>query len=662
MTATHLQLIHEDLAALLRYFPTLSFTRGEQIEALLCSETADFQAAPGSGKTTLLGAKLALMASRWPHAHRGICVLTHTNVAREEIERSLRAAPHGDLLLGYPHFIGTIQAFVNKFLALPWLRTLGIEVREIDEEHFEEEFLRRARRFASGWISQSPEVRGRTIRGVRYRGPDLDLVSNGEVPLPKSGVTIEGLRTLKATMALEGRFRHEDMFAYAEQAIAKVPRLAAAVEFRFPNVFIDEMQDTNDVQLEVLSHVFNAASVVQRFGDVNQAILNRGARATENAFPSPDCREVRTSLRFGPTIASVANRVKGVGGDIDGQGPDAVTPPTLILYSDSTVTHVIERFGEWVGRLMPQEVLGPLPVKAVCAIKSPGNLKQRVGRHVTDYFPSFDDAIAASQPRHQSVRQLLRMASMSSAGGRADKRVSAARGALLLAIKTYGHPEYKDVKTYRELARLLSDAPERVARVRYIALRAVSGVYDMSTEASSEVAIVQVIADLGDIIDVDADITNIPEEWLLAREIEAGEGPLASNSVSVKTANGSFPVHVATIAAVKGETHLATLVLESCRNRTYDIRTMLPYFYGGVAAVSATKEDERTRLMNMFVAASRPRRLLAFAMHIDRAASQAREKLTEDGWDVLDWSVDSPAVDKEVTVKAGPVEDVPLAG
>src|SRR5471032_2575911 len=83
--------------------------------------TLDVSACPGSGKTTLVVAKLAILARKWKSSTRGICVLSHTNVAREEIEHRLGSTDVGQRLLGYPHFIDTIHGFVNRFLAVPWL-------------------------------------------------------------------------------------------------------------------------------------------------------------------------------------------------------------------------------------------------------------------------------------------------------------------------------------------------------------------------------------------------------------------------------------------------------------------------------------------------------------------------------------------------------------
>lgn len=56
---------------------------GDRQAFLKRTGTFDVSACPGSGKTTLVVAKLAILARKWGHATSGICVLSHTNVARE---------------------------------------------------------------------------------------------------------------------------------------------------------------------------------------------------------------------------------------------------------------------------------------------------------------------------------------------------------------------------------------------------------------------------------------------------------------------------------------------------------------------------------------------------------------------------------------------------
>jgi DNA helicase-2/ATP-dependent DNA helicase PcrA len=94
----------------------------------------DIQACPGSGKTTLIAAKLILLAKSWQQGTSGICVLSHTNVAKNEIISRLESDEYGRKLLSYPHFIGTIQEFVNRFLALPFCRSKGIKIKRIDDD------------------------------------------------------------------------------------------------------------------------------------------------------------------------------------------------------------------------------------------------------------------------------------------------------------------------------------------------------------------------------------------------------------------------------------------------------------------------------------------------------------------------------------------------
>lgn len=630
------QLQEDDLAHLPTFFPRLTFDRDEQTKALLHASSGDFQAAPGSGKTTLLGAKLALMAARWPHERRGICILTHTNVAREEIESCLRSAPHGEKLLSYPHFIGTIQAFVNRFLALPWLRSQGIELREIDDDAFEERFFRlvHANYSVKKWVGVNPYQRQSTIRRVRYRGAALDVVTTGQTALPATGAVITQVRAVKELLLKEGRVRHEDMFAFAEAALADVPELADSLEHRFPNVFIDEMQDTSDPQLEVLTKVFRTFSSVQRFGDVNQSILGRGPRTAAQAFPVAGCHEVKTSLRFGEEIAAVANSVKAVGDPIEGRGEPAIAPPTLLLYSDQTVEQVIARFGRLLAPLVTVEQLDRYPVKAVCAIKRVGNAKQPVGRHVRDYFPEYDDTADKAVGGRTSVRELLRAAAVDTEC--AERRSGAARQAILLLLGMYGKDDYKAARSWRDLVQLLSQS--QLPRVRLTVLNCILGEHDVSTEANTRGAFSKVLLELGDLVDPGALSTAIPDAWLLDGGASAQASKTQPNLLTVQASGVEIPVHVATIAAVKGETHLATLVLESCFDKAYDLKSVLPFLCGDESAAAIADDALKSQVMNVFVASTRPRRLLAFAMHTDRASPAARAKLTARGWSVLDWS------------------------
>ena len=65
--------------------------------------------------------------------NQGICVLTNTNVSIDEIKSKL--GNKADILFKYPNHFGTIQSFVDKFLAIPALKKYyGIGARRIYSE------------------------------------------------------------------------------------------------------------------------------------------------------------------------------------------------------------------------------------------------------------------------------------------------------------------------------------------------------------------------------------------------------------------------------------------------------------------------------------------------------------------------------------------------
>ena len=72
-------------------------------EVLKDMTSIDVSACPGSGKTTLLVAKLAILANKWQYRTKGICVLSHTNAARDEIEKRIGHLAAGHLQISRPH-------------------------------------------------------------------------------------------------------------------------------------------------------------------------------------------------------------------------------------------------------------------------------------------------------------------------------------------------------------------------------------------------------------------------------------------------------------------------------------------------------------------------------------------------------------------------------
>ncbi|MEN8254836.1 MAG: hypothetical protein ABFR33_05130 [Verrucomicrobiota bacterium] len=91
-------------------------------------------------------------------------------------------------------------------------------------------------------------------------------------------------------------------------------------------------------------------------------------------------------------------------------------------------------------------------------------------------------------------------------------------------------------------------------------------------------------------------------------------------------------LELSTIHGVKGETHDATLLLET-RFHEFDLGTMLPYLTG--EHKSPTGKRKRKFMRQFYVAMSRPRHLLCIAVHSDRISAADKELLEKnEGWQI----------------------------
>ncbi|WP_431286759.1 UvrD-helicase domain-containing protein [Roseateles chitinivorans] len=384
-------ILDEDLLALKYIAPDLDFADPERRAVLLAAGSADINAAPGSGKTTVLAAKLLLLARKWNDKNRGVCVLSHTNVARDEIQRRLSASADGTRLLAYPHFIGTIHGFVDRFLALPSLRSLGLSVDVIDDDVFGTKAIAMAMKKPSlwGWAQKNQSVKP-MVGGLVYRGPDLELQSEGGKVPSETAETYPLLQQIKNQLSREGIFRYADMFAFAEVLLERYPAMTAQISRRFPLVYLDEMQDTSWEQETILKRMFDDSVAMQRFGDVNQRILTGTGDVAKLSFPKADALPMSTSKRFGPAIAEVVSGVRVGGAAVVGTAVD-VHPPMLMTYTTERVSHVLTHFGHQVLARFDDQALYHRHIKALCTRKQT-EAQQLPGRTLLDYWPSYRDA------------------------------------------------------------------------------------------------------------------------------------------------------------------------------------------------------------------------------------------------------------------------------
>jgi DNA helicase-2/ATP-dependent DNA helicase PcrA len=280
-----------------------TFDKKERIPFIKNLETCDLLAVPGSGKTTALMAKLYCLSKQLPFEDgSGILVLAHTNATVDEIENELKK--HCPNLFEYPNFIGTVQAFINTFLTIPYYQNKNRRIiNKIDTTIYNNQL----KNTVINTFMATKQVK------KLFRTPKIDWIYNFEINEYEEGkfnITdretkikidiknpvgntkkenykdwsdsekqsiINNLINLKSRLLSDGLLSFEDCYFYANKYSEKLPQIKNIIQHRFKYIFVDEMQDLEKYQIDIIDEIFfeeNSKSVIQRIGDINQSIYN----------------------------------------------------------------------------------------------------------------------------------------------------------------------------------------------------------------------------------------------------------------------------------------------------------------------------------------------------------------------------------------------------
>lgn len=591
-------------------------------------------ACPGAGKTTLVGLKLILLARKWRAANSGICVLTHTNIAKEEILKRVREDAAGRALLGYPHFVGTIQDFVQTFLAFPACRSKGYLIHRIDDAAAQA-FLDRRLNYATRLYLQHQHKSTADLKLAFANGVlRVNVPGNPGTTTP----SYQNMMAAKKQAVEKGYFFFSEMYALARWLITANPSVISALRQRFPVVLVDEMQDTQRPQDELINEIFDQAEGcnLQKIGDPDQAIFdgmagdapNETFNAAALLAPIPD------SSRFTPAIASKIQGLSTRRIALTGSRAETPNSPecTFILYNNETIGAVLPRFSEIVAHLpeAEQEV-----VKVVGGRAEGGPLS------IKSYWPAFDRSRASKAPAPATLCEAVHRCIDQTEGHSSENHNHLRQGLvelLRLGGKTaIGRTGNAIPITLTNLDRYLQQRGKR-AEVNALLADLV-----MRSELSPEhwAAIIPAIESA---CEIDAAAAAIAAFVAYAEKAPELDDPAVAPGNLFVGANG-VRLEVSTIHGVKGETHDATLVLETKFRTYFDLAEMLPFMIDPTLAPPVfdpahpnTAASIRASFMKRtYVAASRARSLVCMAVHRDRLSAEQEAALHDQrGWAIVD--------------------------
>jgi len=656
-------------------------------ELLKNMDHMDVQACPGSGKTTLIAAKLILLAERWPFKRQGVCVLSHTNVAKNEIiERIKKSNSSAALsLLSYPHFIGTIQEFVNRFMALPYIRQEvqfgsfleGNEgYRDVVYSGVNLDGLCRSLYHKCGGASYD-DIKS-YLGSLFWLNADMDMAFYGQFGAlvtynnDPSKVIYPQLRALKKAIINKGSFQYRDMYAYADKLIDESNSAIDAMRLRFPLALLDEMQDTQKYQDDLLRKVFplgGEITTVQRFGDADQAIFhginNEEPNESYNGKAPEELEVINKSHRFDNSIGSI---IKGLSFNevslTSELGQEALEirrgvqafsgefEHTIFIYGDGKEDLVIQAFADHVASQFEEtyKKSDRFSVKVVGAVGKDIDDKNQL--RIGHYWEHFKKDKSKSSFNEASLYEaVIHCSKLSDVdwSGRYKLLRSCFLRMLRLAGKKDAEGNYFNASSMKEFLEGNKEW-KKFRGISYILIKDGAKI----NHAQWEKLIGYLLEMLG--------IDDVPDE--LASYIEfSGEvtdqtgddedsygGSIKPHTGNTLIHNDGFKLELSTIHAVKGETHDATLVLET-KYYNFDMEVMLPYLTGDLPDQdnlnssinenpSRAKKPNRKFMRQLYVAMSRPKYLLCLAMRKSDLGEEGvfqanKTKLESLGWRIV---------------------------
>jgi hypothetical protein len=639
-------------------------------------ETIDLQAIPGSGKTTILLAKLLILAKHLPFTDgSGILVLSHTNAAIHEIERTIAA--HCPKLLTYPSFVGTIQSFVDRFLAIPYYAGRYAKRPQVNDERYAE----LAQAFSSACLNGFSSEEQRAAKyylnmwrvAAKYRFAMVDGrftitdKMNGQVlniRKPKGRIKPENyvdfsadekssirrwLIAFKRRILLDHGILHfDDAYFFAHCYLLRHPNIKMVLQQRFQYVLVDEMQDMHWHQHNLLEDVFGDSArgswTYQRIGDKRQAIYSGDINLEEIWSQRTNTLSLTGSYRLSPTVARVVEPFGLPRAPIDGRNiRSSDLPPHVIVFDADSEARVIQRFCELVKTFkdagkMPQSL--KYPIKAIAWRKGDDG---RFG--LKAYWSGYEAEAVRSKTHHTCLKSYLSFARQE------DWQTHGLRGiyrkimdALLAVLRTEGvaNPsggragyisERSLLKSLRETEAHANLHDELRMKLfhwsRHIYLGQTDAVYD-----DVKAFIPRLLQVFGKRLDRASHFVNddLPGE----SSDSANVSPPAKPKDNIyRCPITGIEVHVGTVHSAKGETHTATLYLESYyyndAGKSYESQRLFNQFDGKDVATTALQRVKQSARM-VYVGFSRPTHLLCFAVHKNRFDEATFRK---NGWEVV---------------------------
>ena len=637
-------------------------------------ETIDLQAVPGSGKTTALLAKLLILEKKLPLPNnKAVLVISHTNAAVDEIkDRIGHLCPK---LFSHPNFVGTIQSFVDTFLAIPaYLLKYRQKPVRIDNEIYNETI---SKFFNYGKKDFSRQEKNNAI----YYNNVFNVLHNYRFQKSKSGYVMvqkmngkllevktpnpkkikftpfeidritEWLKITKEKTFEAGMLCYDDAYFLADVILDEIKDYDKLLQQRFQYVFVDEMQDMELHQISLIEKLFtgqNCSSKLQRLGDVNQCIFSGDISVEKIWNQRLEKLFFAGSHRLSHRVASIVQNLSLIPTQVEGRGEDdnenLIDIKPIIYVFDITEAHqVIPEFSKTISEYQEKGYL-PSSTENYHAF---GWRKETDKDHklcLNTYLPSLKYNTSVNKLEFETLEDYLLFFP------KRNGSLKTFRSAILSCLtKVLRLENLKDEHNRYMTPYRLIHTIKKMHQDKYDGFK--SNIYKWSlnlAESNINEALVEIKTFIPKILSWFGSEINYSNTFITTSSIYKKEEE--QNEFKNYYDGNGFKIKVGTVHNIKGQTHTASLYLETFWNGKYESERLKDQFFGipiektlkGLTEAAKAKFNQTIKMM--YVGFSRPTHLLAFAVEKTRFDQNLKE-IDRNIWDVIEIKKNDKAED-----------------
>lgn len=233
------------------------------------------KACPGSGKTYSLAARISRLLRKPNLQKKGLAIISFTNIACHEIEDKLLSEFAIPLPVRHPHFLGTIDSFINTYIFLPFGHLImGCKSKPelVGEPHGPWNVKKFDMDYDQYFDKTTFDSNDLLIAIAPYQAFHFTWLyfnKDGNI-----NGNIANIIRSKRLLFKKGYANQSDANYISLKVLEKYPLIAENLAKKFANFLIDECQDTNDVHMKIIDILnYSGNNNIMLIGDRDQSIF-----------------------------------------------------------------------------------------------------------------------------------------------------------------------------------------------------------------------------------------------------------------------------------------------------------------------------------------------------------------------------------------------------